>query len=228
VLLRPRWAANLGAVARAMKNFGLSRLTLVGSRIGSWVDAHRMAVQAGDVLEGAAQVPDLDAALAGASWVVATTNRPLAGQPVLSPREVAVRAAERGAPTLLFGGEENGLSPAELRRCHDVSVIPTAPVQSSLNLAQAVLLYASELFQAGPAAALAPAVEAPPASRPASHDLLRLLEQKLTAALQTSQWAERPRPGHAIAELLQPFWRASVTEGEVRQWLVALGRIVQR
>ncbi len=53
VLVRPQGAANLGAVARAMKNFGLRRLALVDSRIGSWVDAHRMAVHAEDVLASA-------------------------------------------------------------------------------------------------------------------------------------------------------------------------------
>ena len=39
VLVQPRRASNLGAVARAMKNFGMRRLTLVASRIGSWTDA---------------------------------------------------------------------------------------------------------------------------------------------------------------------------------------------
>lgn len=50
VLLRPRWARNLGSVARAMKNFGLHKLTIVDSQIGSWNDAYQMAVQANDIL----------------------------------------------------------------------------------------------------------------------------------------------------------------------------------
>ncbi|MFO1076992.1 MAG: TrmH family RNA methyltransferase [Planctomycetota bacterium] len=76
VLLRPRWASNLGAVARVMKNFGLGRLTIVDSRIGSWVDAWRNAVKAGDVLEHAESAPDLAAALAEARWIVGTTDDP--------------------------------------------------------------------------------------------------------------------------------------------------------
>ena len=51
VLLRPRWARNLGSVARAMKNFGLKRLTIVEAQIGSWNDAWQMAVHADDVLD---------------------------------------------------------------------------------------------------------------------------------------------------------------------------------
>ena len=131
VLLRPRWARNLGSVARAMKNFGLHKLTIVESQIGSWSDAWQMAVHAGDVLEDAVQTDDLEATLAGAHWVVGTTNNPPASVRVLTPREVAEEARRRGPPTLLFGGEINGLDPAELLRCHAVSVVPTAPEQSS-------------------------------------------------------------------------------------------------
>ena len=148
VLLRPRWARNLGSVARAMKNFGLSRLTLVESQIGSWNDAWQMAVHAGDVLEASVQADDLEQALADAAWVVGTTNNPPGSVQVLTPREVAEEAARRGPPTLLFGGEINGLDLAELLRCHAVSVVPTAPEQSSLNLAQAVCVYGAELFAA--------------------------------------------------------------------------------
>ena len=61
VLLRPRWARNLGSVARAMKNFGLARLSIVDSRFGSWSDAYEMAVKAHDVLDGAARSDDLEA-----------------------------------------------------------------------------------------------------------------------------------------------------------------------
>ncbi|MBX3461993.1 MAG: rRNA methyltransferase [Planctomycetes bacterium] len=218
VLLRPRWASNLGAVARAMRNFGLHRLTLVDSRIGSWSDAWRMAVQAQDVLANAASTADLAAALAPAHWVVGTTNDPPAGMRVLSPREVAAEAVQRGAPTLLFGGEIDGLGPAELLRCHAASVIPTAPAQSSLNLAQAVCVYAAELFAAHGARA------APPAPPPASTAMLQRLEAALRRLLEASAWADASRGKHAIAELVQPLRRAQLTDDEVRAWLVALGK----
>lgn len=228
VLLRPRGAANLGAVARAMKNFGLSRLTLVGSRLGSWADAWRMAVHSGDVLEGAAKADDLDQVLADSTWTVGTTNRPLPGQSLLTPRQVAGRVAERGAPTLLFGCEESGLPNQALLRCHDVSSIPVAPAQSSLNLAQAVLVYAAELFAAAaardPQVAVAPAPAAPPA---ASAALLQHVERALQDALQDSAWADKCRRKDALGELMQPFYRAGTTDAEARAWLVALRRVVR-
>ena len=230
VLLQPRGASNLGAVARAMKNFGLHRLTIVGSRISSWTDAYRMAVESGDVLEGALSTESFDSAVANATWIVGTTNRPLPGQRLLSPRQVAERSAERGAPLLLFGCEESGLGNHELLRCHDLSMIPTAKEQSSLNLAQAVLLYASELYVAAIAREPGQHGEAPaPAPVPvASAAMMQHLERCLAEGLLASIWAGKSRPTDAIGELMQPFYRAGLTEAEVRAWLVALRRIVHR
>lgn len=226
VLVRPQGAANLGAVARAMKNFGLRRLTLVDSRIGSWVDAHRMAVHAEDVLAAATSCGGLDEAVAGATWLVATTDAPPPGARVLTPRQLAEESLQRGAPTLVFGGEQHGLEPAELLRCHAVATIPVAPQQTSLNLAQAVCVFAAELFAAAVAAGGFEAAGAPPAT-PAPAELMQRLEQAFAALLQDSAWRDASRPKHAIAELLQPLWRAGLTEAEVRLWLVALGRAAQ-
>lgn len=227
VLVRPQGAANLGAVARAMKNFGLRRLSLVDSRIGSWVDAHRMAVHAADVLAGAASCDSLAAATADATWLVATTDAPPAGARVLTPRQLAEESLQRGAPTLVFGGEQHGLEPGELLRCHAVATIPVAPQQTSLNLAQAVCVFAAELYAAAVTSAPAGRNESARAAAAAPAELMQRLEAALSSLLQESAWRDASRPRHAIAELLQPFWRAGMTEDEVRLWLVALGRAAQ-
>ncbi len=221
VLLRPRWARNLGSVARAMKNFGLHKLTIVESQIGSWSDAWQMAVHAGDVLEDAVQTEDLEATLAGARWVVGTTNNPPASVRVLTPRQVAEEARRRGPSTLLFGGEINGLDPAELLRCHAVSVVPTAPEQSSLNLAQAVCVYGAELFASCRSLDAVVGAGEPAAST----ELLQQLEKLLEHALGQSQWAKKSRPKNAIAQLMQPLYRAGLTDREVHAWMSAMGKI---
>lgn len=223
VLLRPQGAANLGSVARAMKNFALRRLTLVDSRIGDATEAERMAVHAGDVLAGAVHAPTLDEALAPSSWVVATTDRPPAGMRVLTPRDVANEALTRGAPTLLFGGEQSGLHPGELLRCHAAAMIPVAPEQSSLNLAQAVCVFAAELFvvHGGGRQVVLP----PP--HVADIELLRHVERLLTNLLAASSWRDATRNKHALATLMQPFHRAHLTDDEARAWLVALGKAAQ-
>ncbi|MDE0887589.1 MAG: rRNA methyltransferase [Myxococcota bacterium] len=228
VLLRPRWARNLGSVARAMKNFGLNDLTLVDSKIGSWNDAYQMAVHAGDILDNATSM-DLTEALAPANWVVGTSNNPPPGTRQLTPSQVAEETLERGAPTLLFGGEIHGLDPAEMLRCHVVSCIPTAPEQSSLNLGQAVCVYGAELFaaQAMGADRVAPGTEDPEALL-ASTDLLQHLEAALQRMLESSAWGKADRPKNSIAALMQPFYRAHLTKKEARAWLVALGKATPR
>ena len=197
VLLRPKWARNLGYVARAMKNFGLRNLTLVDSKIGSWNDAYQMAVHANDILENASTM-ELKDALATATWVVGTSNNPPSGTRQMTPREVAEETLVRGAPTLLFGGEIHGLDPAELLRCHVVSSIPTGPEQSSLNLAHAVCVYGAELFAAlEPTRASALPIDSQSEAGPAlaSTEMLQHVETALQRFLETSTWnkADRPR-----------------------------------
>jgi len=226
VLLRPRWARNLGAVARAMKNFGLSKLTIVDSQIGSWNDAYQMAVHADEILHNSVTT-DLTTALAPASWVVGTSNHPPPGVRLLTPREVAEESLERGAPTLLFGGEINGLDPAELLRCHVASTIPTAEEQSSLNLAHAVCVYGAELFAACAASGGDNAStdhDAPMAST----EMLQRVEAALKKLLENSDWSKANRPKNSIAALMQPLYRAQLTEKEVHAWLVALGKALPR
>jgi TrmH family RNA methyltransferase len=238
VLVRPRWASNLGAVARAMKNFGLQRLSLVDVRFSSWTEAWRLAVRAADVLEAAARHATLDDALAGARWVVGTTSTPPPGAAVLSPRDLPAAVREHGGATLLFGGEQHGLYPDELRRCHAVATIASAPAQPSLNLAQAVCVFAAELFAgAAPAAAAgADTTAAAPAALPQPHqagsgtapaELMRRLESALEHLLGGSSWSDATRPASAIGELMQPLWRARLSEQEVRLWLVALNKAAQ-
>jgi len=227
VLLRPRWARNLGAVARAMKNFGLSKLTIVDSQIGSWNDAYQMAVHADEILHTSVTT-DLETALAPATWVVGTSNNPPPGARVLTPREVADEMLERGAPTLLFGGEINGLDPAEMLRCHAVSVVPTASEQSSLNLAMAVGVFAAELYAECDRAVLdgekASSADAPMAST----EMMQRMEASLRRLLENSDWQKANRPKNSIAQLMQPFYRAQMTEKEVHAWLTALSKALPR
>jgi len=149
VLVETSHPGNIGAVARAMKNMGLSRLVLVSPRRFPDPEATWRAVSAADVLESARVVPDLDSALAGAGLVVGTSARERRiPWPVLDARRAAAdifAAAPRGEVAVLFGREDNGLSNEELMRCHLHLAIPTSDAYSSLNLAMAVQIVCYEL-----------------------------------------------------------------------------------
>lgn len=151
VLVRPQEEGNVGAVARAMANFGLERLILVEPATPLRATARAFAVHAHQLLESAERVPDLPTALAGFERIVATTaarDRPWPSR-LLAPRELAtVLAADPPAtPTaLVFGPEPSGLTNAELALASLLVRVPTSPVQPSLNLGQAVVIVAYELF----------------------------------------------------------------------------------
>ena len=157
VLVRPTEPGNVGSVARAMANCGLSRLILVEPAAPIDRVARAFAVGAGGILDAAERVESLAAALAPFQRVVGTTsarNRQL-GIPVLDPRALAEQsAAEPDAPStaLVFGPERSGLDNDELSHCGALIRIPAAPEQPTLNLSQAVLIVAHALYLKTPEA----------------------------------------------------------------------------
>ncbi len=149
VLFRPRMPENIGAVARAACNMGLSRLLLVEPVC---LDEERLRIVATPaavpILEGMKVYDNLAEALAPFQYVVGTTAR-LGGirQEVKSPREMAARLIDLSQANdiaLLFGPENFGLTNRELPFCNLLVTIPTGEC-SSLNLAQAVMVLAYEL-----------------------------------------------------------------------------------
>jgi tRNA/rRNA methyltransferase len=152
VLYRPQLAENIGAAARAACNMGISRLVLVQP-----ADLHRerMAMMATGpsvrLLDTMEVHDDLAQALGPFQYIVGTTAR-LGGvrNDYYSPREMAgklVSISTMNDVALLFGPENWGLTNEELPFCHALVTIPTGEC-FSLNLAQAVMVMAYELFTA--------------------------------------------------------------------------------
>jgi tRNA/rRNA methyltransferase len=154
VLVRPHYPENVGAAARAMKTMGFTRLLLVKpGRMAepSHVMAIKMAVKSLDVLQRVPPVPSLAAALEGVDYSYATTaRRGVSG--ILTLRRAARDAVERAARgerlAFLFGNEKTGLSEEDLSGAQARVRIPMAADQPSVNLGQAVQLFAYELFVA--------------------------------------------------------------------------------
>jgi len=153
ILVEPQLGENIGAAARAMANFGLSRLRLVKPK-QAWPNdkARMMSAGADRILDGAELYDTLDAAIADCAFVLATTARAHdQAKPVVGPAEAAALMAPRIAAgetvALLFGRERNGLENDEVALADRIVTLPVNPAFASLNLAQAVVIVSYEWFK---------------------------------------------------------------------------------
>ncbi len=153
VLVEPQLGENIGAAARAMANFGLSRLRLVAPR-QAWPNtkARIMAAGADRILDAAELYESLEAAIADCTFVVAATARGHdQAKPVVGAAEAAALLAPRVAAgelaALVFGRERNGLENDEIALADRILTLPVNPAFASLNLAQAVAIVAYEWFK---------------------------------------------------------------------------------
>lgn len=149
VLVNTSHPGNIGGVARAMKNMGLSRLYLVAPKQFPDEQASWRAASAGDLLEQAVLTETLEEAIGDCQFVVGTSAR---GRripwPLQNPRDCAARmatASGREQVAVLFGREDRGLTNDELKLCNLHLNIPTDEAYSSLNLAMAVQIVCYEL-----------------------------------------------------------------------------------
>jgi tRNA/rRNA methyltransferase len=162
VLYQPKYAGNVGSVARAAKNMGISKIVVVGSAV---LDREAMQQRsthlAADVLDQIQYFDSIEAALGGFNYIVGTTARVgRARGPFVSPRAAAQHIADlsqKNKVALLFGPEDTGLANDQLRLCHSVVTIPTSREFTSLNLSQAVMILCYEIFIASSTAATAAA-----------------------------------------------------------------------
>jgi tRNA/rRNA methyltransferase len=176
ILVEPQLGENIGAAARVMANFGLSRLRIVNPKQG-WPNpkARIMAAGADRVLDGAELFDTLAAAIADCSFVAAATARAHdQAKPVVSPEECARRLAPRIASgetaAIVFGRERNGLENDEVGLADCIVTFPVNPAFASLNLAQAVALVSYEWFKF--ASGGAPPIAMPEKSRTAPKEQL--------------------------------------------------------
>jgi tRNA (cytidine32/uridine32-2'-O)-methyltransferase len=149
VLVNTTHPGNIGGVARAMKNMGLSRLYLVDPRKYPHEEARWRAASAEDLLDSAVITATVEEAIADCQFVVGTSARERRiPWPLLDPRQCAQRIdAVSGSEqvAVLFGREDRGLTNEELQLCNLHLNIPTSDAYSSLNLAMAVQIVCYEL-----------------------------------------------------------------------------------
>jgi tRNA (cytidine32/uridine32-2'-O)-methyltransferase len=216
VLVGTTHPGNIGAVARAMKNMGLSDLALVNPRYFPHDDATARASGATDILESAVVVSTLAEALADCVYVVAASARARTiNWPGMGPRDCAERMmleSKSGKVAAVFGPEKSGLQNDDLDLCHTLLTIPANPEFSSLNLAMAVQVLSYELrvastLDGGPGFES----ESPPATGAEMEHFYAHLEQVLIDI----EFLDPDNPRHLMRRLRRMFIRARPDQNEV-------------
>lgn len=155
ILVEPQLGENIGMVARAMANFGLSDLRLVNPRDG-WPNEKAIATasKADHVINAVQVFEKLDHAIGDLNFVMATTARerdnfkPVRG-PVEAGRALRTRTGAGQRTGILFGREKFGLYNEEVGLADEIVTFPVNPAFASLNIAQAVLLMSYEWMKSG-------------------------------------------------------------------------------
>ncbi|MDR2215826.1 MAG: RNA methyltransferase [Nevskiaceae bacterium] len=218
VLVDTSHPGNIGAVARAMKNMGLSDLALVNPREFPHPEATARASGADDLLDRARVCATLEEAIADSGLVLATTARAREQHfRVLEAREAAGRIvaesrAGGGAVAVVFGTERFGLSNEHLLKAHALLRIPANPEYESLNIGMAAQLIAYEIRLAARTAQPAPVRDTPLATPEQMERFYVHLEQVMSE----SNFRDRTRSGtHLMGRIRRMFNRAELDANEV-------------
>lgn len=224
VLVRPRFPENIGMVARAAANMGVSTIVLVEPERWDFDKAAPLATNKGLALLSSVTVKNsLAEALAGHTMAFGTTARTGGWRNgVITPQKAAgiiataMQESENANVALVFGSEDRGLENAETALCTHLVTIPTAPGASSLNLAQAVLIMLYECFTASLETAYHPGgmPKGRSSSPAATLEEQELLFTALQKALLHIEFLPEDNPEWFMQPLKRFFRRASLRRHE--------------
>jgi tRNA/rRNA methyltransferase len=232
VLVEPQLGENIGAAARAMANFGLSRLRLVKPLQG-WPNekARVMAAGADRILDSVALYDNLNDAIGDCSFVLATTARNHdQAKPVVSAEaaasEIATRVRAGESVAIIFGRERIGLENHEVALADRIVTLPVNPAFASLNLAQAVVIVAYEWFKSATGAQLPFSMpeKSPPAPKQQLDAFFADLERELE---RVEFFRPEEKRGTMSVNLRNIFQRMAPTQQDIRTLHGVMNAIAQ-
>ncbi len=216
ILINTQFPGNIGAVARAMKNMGLSQLYLVNPRCTLDKEAYIRSTSATNILDNAIIADNLTEAISDCHLVIGTSTRDRGmSLPLLTARESGekiIQEAQQSSVAMIFGQESCGLQAEDLQRCNFHAYIPANPNYSSLNLAAAVQTFCYEIFQASEAMSTQP--NNPVYPYPSSQDM-DYFYQHLKKILTDINFLVPQHPGQTMQRLRRLFNRARPDEKEL-------------
>ncbi len=215
VLYKPKYAGNVGSIARVAKNMGIGNIVVVGAADLDREEIERRSTHlALDMVEQIKHYDEIGEALADFQYIVGTTARlGKARGPFNTPRKIAeniVNISKKNKVALLFGPEDRGLANDELRYCHAVVTIPSSREFKSLNLSHAVMILCYEIYTA----ALPAAEEVQP--KWARSDELEGMYGQIKTMLSDIGFLNPENPDYWMAHLRRFFARSGLLAREVK------------
>ncbi|HEV2274875.1 MAG TPA: RNA methyltransferase [Acidobacteriaceae bacterium] len=223
VLVSTRNPLNIGAAARAMSNFGFTRLRVVAPYDTAFREA-RSAVGAPELLRNAEEFSTIADSVSDCSLVIGTTA--VRTRELLHP----LKRLEEGSPlirehlqtgkaALLFGSEKRGLSNNDLSHCHWLMRIPTADANISMNLGQAVAVCLYELIRANPPA------EGAPAPVSATAESLERMTAALFEGIAASGYVKRGSEAASLEKARRLVRRMALNPEDAETWTGAFAKM---
>lgn len=210
VLVEPQHPGNVGAVARAMANFGITDLALVnGCEIND--DGYARSKSGRPILENLKRFDTMEKALAECDIAIGTSGIKPEGDKrwFRAPKDVKTineLISERLNPALIFGRENYGLYREELALCEVTITIPTNPEYPILNLSHAVSIILYEIKRKEK-------VKSPKKRKAVSQDEFERLVDRVMNMLEDSSYPER-RLDRSRTTLRRLISRGNPDEGE--------------
>lgn len=212
VLVGSLYPGNIGSVARAMNNMGMSRLTLVNPQCQVDEQSYGMATHAKKILKNLNIVTTVREAIAGSGYVFGTTARSRRWRNIVNPKEMAQHALsvlQTNRIAILFGPEDAGLTNEDLELCNEVVTIPTARGAKSMNVSHAVLVSCYEFYCAAQLPLGPERIELAPTKE--VEDMYDHMEN----ALLKIGFLNLQNPGHFMGRFRRIFTRAGLTGTDV-------------
>ena len=149
ILVRPQMGENIGFVARAIKNFNITKLRIVDPKC-NWPSQKALATSVGanDVLKSSKIYNSVNKSIADLRVVFASTSRiRKVNKKIISILDLRKKIKKKQKIGIMFGPEDSGLSNDELNCANYLVKIPTNRKFSSLNLSHSAIIFCFQLFQ---------------------------------------------------------------------------------
>ena len=149
ILVRPQMGENVGSVARAIKNFNITKLRIVNPRC-NWPNQKALATSVGakDVLKSSKIYDSIEESIGDLDIVFASTSRiRKVNKKIISVLDLKNKVKKKRKIGIIFGPEASGLSNDEISYADYLVKIPTNKKFSSLNLSHSAIIFCFQLFQ---------------------------------------------------------------------------------